>query len=146
MAYSTLAKVQTAAGGTRRLAQLSDLEGGGLEINLDVVNEAIAAADAWINSYVHKRHDVELPEPVPPVVEQISADEAVFILKQRRQAITETDLRLHEERERRLADFAMGKTTLGIEPLPAKSSLVVNRVGSRPEGKSFARSKWEGFK
>ena len=144
MPYCTLADVQMAAGGSDRLRQLSDFEATGA-IDPVVVADAIAEADAAIDEYLHKRHRVVLQDPVPDGVQRISASEAVFVMKERRGMVTETDMELHVERGKRLDDIAKGVRTVGVSPLPEKSELIVDRSSARPTDKQVSRLNTRGF-
>jgi phage gp36-like protein len=144
MAYCTQEDVQMAAGGSDRLRALSDFESTGA-IDPAVVADAIAEADAAIDEYLHKRHTVVLLPPVPAGIRRVSAAEAVFIMKERRGMVTETDLVLHDQRAKRLDDIAKGVRTVGTSPLPEKSELIVDKVTPRPSDKAVSRETTKGF-
>lgn len=144
MAYCTIADVQQAAGGAKRLRELSDFEGRNA-LDAAIVERAIAKADAVINTYVHRRYGVDLEAPVPHAVTAISAEEAVFSMKADRGMVTEVDMSLHQERLRRLEEFGNGKSTLGVTPMPTKSELVVDRASGPQSDRAIQREKFEGF-
>lgn len=144
MAYSTIADVQQAAGGAKRLLQLSDFDGKNAVDNA-IVERAIARADALINVYVHKRYGVDLEAPVPQVVVDLSAEEAVFALKKDRGMLTAEDIELHKERLERLEAIARGQITLGVSPQPAKSELVVDKAIAPTSDIPIRREAFKGF-
>lgn len=144
MAYCTQSDVEMAAGGAERLLALSDWENLGA-IGAANVTSAIAKADAWINTFVHKRYAVDIPAPVPPAIVDLSASEAVFRLKRMRGMVDEDDLAERDERRKLLDDFATGRNTLGVSPMPLKSELVVDNQSARPTDKQVSRLNTKGF-
>ncbi len=144
MAYCAESDVQMAAGGSTRLRQLSDWENEG-DVDSDVVASMISSADAWINEYLQKRHEVALEEPIPDGIRDVSAEHAVFLMKERRDMVTEKDMQMFEHRMKRLDDIAKGVRTVGVNPLPAKSQLVVDNQSDRPTDKEVSRSTTKGF-
>ena len=66
----------------RTLAQLTD-DDAGAEVTVDVVNEAIVAADEVIDAHLRGRYSLPLPE-TPPILRQLSVNIAVFHLYSRR--------------------------------------------------------------
>lgn len=143
MAYSTQSDVQTAVGGSDRLLQLSDVTGAGA-VDSAYVQRAIDEADGWINTHAQKLYDVPIA-PVPSPIRDISANEAGFILKSRRDMATEIDVKRHDERKALLEEFRDGKNTLGVSPRPTKSPLVVDRQTDRPSDKAVSREATKGY-
>lgn len=143
MAYSTQADVQTVAGGSARLRELSDFENAGA-IDSDVVEQAITHADAWINTFVQMRFEVPLAT-TPAAVNALSANEAVYLLKKWRGMSTAEDDDDHTKRELLLTAFANGANVLGISPLPVKSEVVVDAQSDRPSDKAVRRCSLKGF-
>jgi len=151
VAYSTETDVAIAAGGHEPLVELCDLaneadksDGAPLPTPwpasaLLVLAEAIADADALINSYVAKQRAVPLV-PVPPVIRRMSAEEAVFLLRSRKQIVSEYEQAKHEANVRWLEGLSRGTTTLGVDPQPAKSALVAPVVVERTNAEVTARS------
>lgn len=131
MGYATLDDVQHAAGGERRLRELSDWTGRGA-VDPAEVERAIAIADAEIDQRLHQLYDVRLADPVPPGIAALSAELAVLGLKKRRGGLTEVDVRMLEMAYERLGEMGKGMATLGVEPDPLKSQRVVDAY-SRPE-------------
>lgn len=93
-------------------AQLAELtaESGGTP-DATVVAEAIAAADAEINSYIGVRYLLPLPE-VPAQVKAVSADLAIYWLYKRRSLITEARRQAWVDRIAFLKDVSTGRAHL----------------------------------
>ena len=145
MPYSTIDDVKFAAGGADRLRELSDFDAQGA-IDSATVERAIAEADKWINKFVQKRHGLAALEAVSEeTVMEISANHAVFIMKRNRGMLAEEDLVLLEDRKDELDAIATGKRTVGSEPLPDKSELVVDAQTARGDDKAVSREKMEGY-
>lgn len=144
MPYSTRANLVIAAGGEKVLLQLADLNGDGAEDD-GVIDAAITAADSWIDAYVQKRHAVPLSAPIPATVVMLSAQEAVYQLRVNRRSKVETDETGHAERLQFLQDVADGKASLGVDPLPTKSTNVVPEVMERRETEDVSRLSTKGF-
>jgi phage gp36-like protein len=125
VAYSTQADLENAAGGADRLAELTDLDGSGSgEVDEEVLASAIADADALIDTYVGRNRAVPLQAPIPRMITRVSADEAVFVLRLRRQMVGDFERERHADNLGWLEQVAKGFVTLGVEPAPLKSSLV----------------------
>lgn len=131
MAYCAQADVEKAAGGLERLIELTDhAESGNLDA--DVLNDAIAAADEWIDSYAQKQYAVPF-DPAPSIIKRLSAEEAVYRLKDQRDSVTDRDADKHQERIEWLENLARGRVTIGDEPLPSRSSSVTPATGDRSD-------------
>ncbi len=129
MAYSTQSDLVTEAGGMQALVELCDLErtrSG--QLDTAVMAQAIAEADALIDSYVAKQRAVPLAAPVPAVIRRISKQEAVYGLRSNTRFTGERDETKHENNLRWLEGVAKGHITLGVDPQPAKSALVCPAV------------------
>ncbi len=126
MPYATTTQIQYAAGGSAALLELSDQEGVNT-LNMSVIANAQAAAEAWMHEYLRERFSV----PVIPTTQQgadtladISARETVYVMKRDRPiGAGEHDHQAHAERELRLKAFADGARRPD-EPLPNKSTAV----------------------
>lgn len=123
MGYSGQSEVEAAARGRKALVQLTSSDTSG-EIDQAVLAKAIAAADSTINSYAQKRYATGFALPYPPKIVEVSADEAVFKLKQWKGMLRDEDRELHEENMKWLEMLAEGKVSVGTEPMPASSSQV----------------------
>ena len=148
MAYSTLAQVQEAAGGSENLRQLTAWEGE-TTINTDRVDAAIVAADAMIDSYVGRRlrtllGDVVNPGEVPQSIQEMSADIAVLKLKMRRNQPSPETIDMMELKMSQLSQMARGGLVAGTTDAPAEES---QRVIARkiPSSGNFTRDKLKGW-
>ena len=142
--YATRADVVIAAGGTARLLQLADHDADSKEDD-DLVDSAIIEAESLINSYVRKKREVPLPPPVPDVIRTMTANIAVWVLKSRRDALTEADAMLQEQRVQWLENLARGKVDLGVNPAPAASPHNQPSATARPTSKAVSRENLKGF-
>jgi phage gp36-like protein len=148
MAYSAQADIQNAVGGAKRLGQLTDWTGAGT-IDAAVVVDAIAEADAIIDSYAGKRFSVPF-SPVPEVIKRTSAEMARIILARRREMISD-DLQARWVEiagpEGWLHQLATGVVTPGGDPLPlAHSTMAADRVDTTlPDERDASRANLTGF-
>ena len=127
MAYCTQADVETAAGGLLNLVDITNLPAApgqpiSNQVNVDVLTGAIVDADALIDSFVAMKRAVPLL-PVPKLIRRISAEETVYLLRSRR-SFSDIDQVKHDANVKWLVGFSRGENTLGVEPVPAKSSQV----------------------
>lgn len=132
MAYSTLADVTIAAGGAKRLKQLADYNAD-TAADTDVIDAAISAADALINSYVAKRFKPPIAAPVPDAIRHLSARLAVLEMKQTRGELTESDDAKLDRATKWLEALAKGDVLPDIAPLPEKSEVIVDKIVSRSD-------------
>lgn len=145
MAYSTIADVRMVAGGERPLRELSDVDNSNA-VNAAAVESAIVAADAVIDSYINSRVAVPLQEPIPPVIRQLSAELAVFKLRQRRRnLLTETDVAFYDRLLDQVKALASGSQTFGVYPEPTKSELLQYEASDRPSDKAVSRENLKGW-
>lgn len=145
MAYCTQADVEIAVGGPAKLVQLSDQDGSGA-VDAGVVANAIAEADAEINSYIGHRYAVPL-SPVPDIIKLKSAAWAARVL--RRNLYNGQPLADDLEREatdiKWLDRVATGVVSLGIEPTPEKASIVVDKAGARDPSLKVSALRLRGY-
>ena len=144
MAYALQTDVELAAGGAQRLLQLADYSGIGV-VNPNVVAAAVAEAEMIVNRSIQLRYNVPLADPVPTVVRQLVAREAVWLMKLARDMTTEADLVAHEERRKVLEDIGAGRMSLGVYPSPLKSSGVVDRTSGQADNAPVSRESLKGF-
>jgi phage gp36-like protein len=144
MAYSTTADVQNAAGGAAMLTALSDFDGDGAQ-DAAVIAAAIAAADAEIDSYAHKRFRTPFAATVPPKIVELSARLAVFKMRTQRNTLTQGDIEVHTADTKWLEGLRDGDNDPGVEPMPTKSSLMVDEAGQRDSIKDVSRNSMKGF-
>ena len=144
--YSAIADVQRAAGGREKLIQLSDNDSTG-QVDVAVVDAAIAEADSFINSYFQHRFAVPVdPADVTEIIRRMSAREAVYLMKEDRQGLTDFDQERHEERRLWLVGVMDGTVSPGLDPRPNKSTSTVPATGNREDlDFSLTRTKLEGF-
>ena len=145
MPYSTLAQVQTAVGGPARLLELSDLSNENT-LDADVVDAAIAEADAEINSYIGHRFSVPLGT-VPEIVARKSAAWAARILRRNRYngQPLQDDLERESTDREWLLGVADGTISLGLEPTPVGASMVIDKAGPRDATLEVSRLRTKGF-
>lgn len=143
MAYSVLADIQNAVGGASRLVALADWDQD-QTADVAVVDAAIAEADALINTYASKRFAVPF-DPVPTVIVALSARLAVRIIRRNRDMTRPIDLEEEKTDRAWLEALAAGDVLPGVEPLPAKSSIVVDQVGERDSTRTTTRERTKGF-
>lgn len=141
--YATDADVQLAAGGVERLLQIADHDNDA-EIDPGLVDDALAEAEALINSYVRKVRETPVT-PVPEILKRMAANIAVYVLKMRRCMLTEGDAMLQDQRVAWLEGLASGKIVLGVNPSPAPSALNCANASERPTSKAVSRENLKGF-
>jgi phage gp36-like protein len=107
-----------------KLAQLTSEEG--TEVDDAIVEDAIASADAVIDSYAAIRHKVPF-DPVPARVRESSVKIATYMLHSRRAdemgGVGETIRQEYEDEISFWKDVAVGRATVGEDPPPAASSM-----------------------
>jgi len=119
MAYCTQDDVESRIG-REDLTALADHNGDGAP-DADVVTQAIASADAVIDSYLGTRFDVPV-SPAPEVLKTRAVSLAVYFLRLGRDSVTEDARRQYEDDVAWLREVVQGTVTLGIEPEPDESS------------------------
>jgi len=81
-----------------------------------VLDEMIASADSLIDSYCLNRwSDLRSEDPVPDLINQMSAQIAIYYMFQRRQMISEDRRLAYEDCLKHLKLFADGKISLGLD-------------------------------
>lgn len=127
------------------LIQLTDDESVGA-VNEARIVEAIAAADAEIDSYCAARYAVPFTT-VPAVVKKLSADMAIYNLYSRRmEEIPATRADRYKNAVRVLEGIAKGTITLGVDPAPAPSTTGGNAESNKTSSdRVFTRRKMRGF-
>lgn len=143
MAYCTEADLTLAVGGAARLKQLVDRDGNNAN-DAGVVDAAIAAADALIDSYANKRFAVPF-NPVPPAIKELSKRLARYQLRDERATLSQADIETHKADVEWLEALAEGKVSPGVEPQPTKSSLMRDSASERPSTKEVGRSQLKGY-
>ncbi len=116
MAYCTLDGIEKLIPEVA-LIQLTDDEDTGAVVP-DRITEAIAQADAEIDSYCSARYTVPFASP-PPVIKKFSVDIAIYNLYSRRvENIPETRSERYKNAIRQLEGIAKGLIALGMDPEP----------------------------
>ena len=126
------------------LIQLTDDEDLGV-INQTRVDEAIAQADAEIDSYCGSRYSVPF-STVPDIVKKISVDIAIYNLYSRRlEEIPPTRAERYKNAIRQLEGIAKGIISIGEDPEPATPSQGGAETNKTTSDRIFTRDKMEGF-
>jgi phage gp36-like protein len=147
MAYSTQALVQNAVGGPEKLLQLTDLANANAPtIDAAVVAQAIAEADSVIDSYVGHRFAVPL-SPIPPVVRDLSTAWTARVLRRNKYngQVLQDDIDREVVDRKWLEGVAKGVISLGIEPTPAKASMINDKAGQRSPLLVVSRQRLRGI-
>lgn len=143
MAYCTLEDMKKLVP-EEDLVGLTDDEGLG-PVNQVRVDEAIASADAEIDSYIGGRYRVPL-SPVPGVVKKMSVDIAVYNLYSRRVEETPGARKdRYQSAIRQLELIAKGTVSLGAAELPPAADTGGAETNKATDGNVFTRDKMEGF-
>ncbi len=117
MAYSTLTDIKKLIP-EAIIIQLTDDEDLGT-VNQARVDEAIAQADAEIDSYCGGKYSVPF-STVPDIVKKISVDIAIYNLYSRRvEEIPETRAARYKNAIRQLEGIAKGLISIGEDPEPS---------------------------
>lgn len=132
--YATQQQIQIAAGGASKLIELTDQSGAGV-LDLNVLADAQAKADLWINGFLGMRYALPVGNLSPDgstALAAISADETIYQLLSARRMIDQQDIEKHKERADQLALYREGKLRLQ-DPQPfasnAQRSAVVSLDG-----------------
>lgn len=128
-AYCDQTDCERAAGGAANLLALADHDGDG-SIDSTVLADAISDAERWIDSYLAKRYTVPLDE-VPDIIRRVCAFEAVFLLKEDRDAVDARAQARHDEFRDWLEGVSYGRISPGVDPAPAKSTAITAKAGDR---------------
>lgn len=129
MAYTTQAKIEDAIGAAAVLRLTDDSKTG--SIVTARVTTAITVAGQEIDAYVRKHYSVPIDDPIPPLVEKLATDLAVYYLFRRRLAelgIPDSVQELRDGAIKQLEAVNAARLDLGLEPPPAKSAAVVAQV------------------
>jgi len=152
MPYSLQADVQQAAGGLKRLKEIADWDNDATP-DAGVITNAIAAADALIDSFASKRFTVPF-NPVPPIIVRTSAELARIMLARDRDMLTDDMQKRWDElagtatgKEGWLYRLATGVVTPGGDPRPLKhGTMAVDNVTTQLTGdRDESRGKTGGY-
>jgi len=126
------------------LIQLTDDEGLGT-VNQTRVDEAIAQADAEIDSYCGGRYSVPF-STVPEIIKKFSVDIAIYNLYSRRvEVIPEVRSERYRNAIRQLEGISKGLISLGVDPAPSASSDGRAETNKTTDENVFSRDSLEGF-
>ena len=143
MAYSTLDDIKKLLP-EEALIQLTDDENLGV-VNQGRVDEAIAQADAEINSYCASKYTVPFTT-VPAIAKKISVDLAIYNLYSRKvDIIPETRAERYKNAIRQLEGISKGTISLGVDPAPAATTEGGAETNKAESDRIFTRDKLEGF-
>jgi len=142
MPYSTLTDLKKLIPETV-IIQLTDDENTG-SVNQERVDEAIASADAEIDSYCGGRYTVPFTT-VPDIVRKISVDIAIYNLYSRKvEEIPETRSDRYKNDIRQLGDIATGKITIGETDATVPESGGV-QTNTTADDRIFTKDSMSGF-
>lgn len=144
MAYCTKTDIEKMIPATDVTA-LTDDEGTGAQVAARV-SEAIAQADAEIDSYCGGRYAVPFTS-VPDIIKKCSVDIAIYNLYSRRvETIPDTRSERYRNAIRQLEGIAKGTITIGEDPEPAASSNASYAECNKTESdRIFTMTKMRGF-
>lgn len=143
MAYSSLDDIKKLLP-EETLIQLTDDEGLGV-VNQTRVDEAIAQADAEIDSYCGGRYTVPF-SAVPDIAKKMSVDIAIYNLYSRRvEQMPEVRAERYKNAIRQLEGISKGTISLGIDPAPTASTDGRAETNTETDERIFSRDKLEGF-
>jgi phage gp36-like protein len=143
MAYCTLDDIKKLIP-EEVIVQLTDDEDAG-SVDQARVDEAIAQADAEVDSYCGGRYSVPF-SAVPEVVKKLSVDIAVYNLYSRTvQEIPEVRRERYRNAIRQLEGISKGLVSLGIGPTPEPASKSGAETNKATDTNVFSREKLEGF-
>ena len=142
MAYSTIDDIRKLLPEEELLA-LTDDESLG-QVDQGRVDEAIAQADAEVDSYCAVRYSVPV-SPVPGLLKKLSVDIAVYALYSRAvQSVPEVRAERYRSAIRQLEGISKGTLTLGV--VEAEASEATGAETNKPADTSvFTRKGMEGF-
>jgi len=103
-----------------------------------VVSEAIAKADAIIDSYCGKQYVVPF-DPVPEIIESLSVDIAVYRLYLRRRVVPDPARQRYEDAIIFLKDVSKGNAIIGTTDSPPDTAAGSNDVQLECEDRIFTR-------
>ena len=142
--YVTRDDIVNAVGGEERLTQLTDYDNDGEE-DAGTVDSAIEDAEALIDSYARKVFSTPFQAPIPPIIKTVAKQITVYNLRDRRDAINDSDRVNHEDRIKWLENLAKGAVDPGIAPAPRASGHNRSTATDRPSSKRVSRESLKGY-
>lgn len=140
MGYATLADVTAAVGGSVRLTQLADHDGG---VAANVI-DAVAEADGIIDSYANKRFRVPFAV-VPVTISKLSARWAARVLHRNAGQVLAEHVTGEESDTKWLEALARGDVSPGVDPNPEKASIMIDKAAPRDATIAISRERLKGF-
>jgi phage gp36-like protein len=126
------------------IIQLTDDEATG-SLNQARVDEAIAQADAEIDSYCGERYSVPFTT-VPDIVKKLSVDIAIYNLYSRLvRDMPEVRSERYRSSIKQLEAIAKGNISLGADPAPTAHSEGRAETNRQSDENVFTREKLKGF-
>lgn len=143
MAYCTLTDIKKLIPETL-IIQLTDDENIGT-VNQSRVDEAIAQADAEIDSYCGGRYAVPFTT-VPDIAKKISVDIAIYNLYSRRvESLPETRADRYKNAIRQLEGIAKGLVSIGEQPEPPAPDTGGTQINVTSNDRVFTRETLGNF-
>ena len=143
MAYSTLTDLKKLIPEIT-IIQLTDDENTGA-VNQSRVDEAIAQADAEIDSYCGGRYAVPFTT-VPDIAKKISVDIAIYNLYSRRvESLPETRADRYKNAIRQLEGIAKGLVSIGEQPEPPAPDTGGTQINVTSNDRVFTRETLGNF-
>jgi phage gp36-like protein len=126
MAYCTLSELENQISEAALIDityEVTGVDGEVPAVDEDIIDAAIADADAEIDAYLYGRYAVPL-DPVPAIIAKISVDLTIYRLSGRRGLPVSDDRRAnYEDSIRLLRDIQKGVATIGAStPTPSSDS------------------------
>lgn len=121
MAYSTFSGIQSLLSDVT-IARLTD-DTAGIEVNTQIVNEAISSGDELIDGYLRNRYTLPLSN-VPKLITFISVKLAIYFLFQRRfsEELPESVVDDYKNQIKILEQIQKGFISLGVEEKSTETS------------------------
>jgi phage gp36-like protein len=135
MPYSTLTDIENLIE-EDELIQLTDDDGTGA-VDTDIIDNAVADADAEIDSYCMERYTVPFSS-VPVMIKKLSVDIAVYNLFSRKQGAPEDRAKRYQDAIAFLKDVAKGTASLGADA-PVETSQDTIMVTHSKDDRVFTR-------
>jgi phage gp36-like protein len=143
MPYSTVTDIKKLLP-EELLIQLTDDENTET-VNSSRVNEAIAQADAEIDSYCGIKYSVPFTT-VPDIVKKISVDITIYNLYSRRvEVIPETRADRYKNAIRQLEGISKGLISIGEDPAPAAPTQGGVETNKTNDDRSFTKDNLSGY-
>ncbi len=97
-----------------------------------IIDRACKMASAEINVHISARYPLPLLEPIPPIIQSLAIDIAVYKLATIGTGLTEEKRKRYEDASRILRDIATGRTSLEISSPPDGSDETGSTVADPP--------------